>query len=97
MFKALDGMSDNKPQSKPKVEHRLIKGDYGSDIDIGVVSIDYTERYDRKTHHWVKFPDGQVRKHYNWELIDKARAEEMEAFDMAPRLKVSYRPISTRR
>ncbi len=79
--------------SERKIEHRLVKGDYGSDADIGVFSIDMTE-HDTRNHHWIHFPDGQVRKWYNWERIDKARAEEMEAFDMAPRLKVSYRPIA---
>lgn len=91
-------MSENsdengKPEKKPVTyDHYLVKGDYGSDADVGVITV--KDDFDSRRHHWIHLPDGQVRKWYEKEQISKAKAEEMEAFEMAPRLKVSYRPIS---
>ncbi len=69
-------------------------GDYGSGEEIGVATVEYTSANRQLHHHWITFPDGQVRKEYNYRSVEPAVVEEMDAFDMLPRLKVTYRPVA---
>lgn len=78
--------------SKNKTIWRLVLDDYERTNDIGVVEV-INER-EHLMHHWVTFPDNQVRQWYNHRELTNADADMMISFEMVPQLKVSYRPIS---
>jgi len=48
----------------------------------------------RVLNHWITFPDGSVRRRYNYRIIEHCDGETMSAFEALPTFKVSYRPIA---
>lgn len=87
-------MDESEVQPKePRYETRIVTGDYGSQDDIGVIEI--LDTHESRNHHWVHFPDGQVRKWYSSRKVTNQQdLDIVEAFDLLPKLKVSYRPVT---
>jgi hypothetical protein len=68
---------------------------YNPDYDGPLADIGYAVINRKHLHyHWVKFPDGQLRRNYNFREVDIADADILEAFGLLPLLEVRYRPFS---
>jgi len=90
-----------------KIEYRIILSDRTEDNllaeDIGLIKLKKQlvpqfgtsdKMESRVPNHWITFPDGSVRRRYNYRTIEHCDGETMSAFEALPMFKVSYRPIA---
>lgn len=79
---------------KSNKSYRVVLGDYGSEEEIGIVSIDKLRRRHICKRHWITLSNGNKRGWYNYREISESDFDVLKTFESLPELKVSYRPIS---